>query len=82
MYQALSEDSSNAVTALQSVMDEEPTATQFDDFWAELSTFLEQVNPAVDDHWHEETLQYAYCCVCSASLLGHSRTPSTVVSLR
>ena len=34
----------------------EPTATQFDNFLEELSTFLEEVNPAVDDHWHEETL--------------------------
>ena len=33
-----------------------PKATHFDDFWAELSTFLEEINPAVDDRRHGETL--------------------------
>lgn len=79
MYQALSEDSSSAPTALQRAVDERvakaileieapeiildlrklngsPTAMHFDDFWAELSTFLEEVNPAVDDCRHRETL--------------------------
>lgn len=33
-----------------------PKSTHFDDFWTELSHFLEEVNPAVDDHRHGETL--------------------------
>ena len=33
-----------------------PKATHFDDFWTELSTFLEEINPAVDDRRHGETL--------------------------
>ena len=30
--------------------------SQFDSFWAELSSFLEEINPAVDDRRHGETL--------------------------
>ncbi len=33
-----------------------PESTHFDAFWAELSTFLEETNPAVDDRRHGETL--------------------------
>lgn len=33
-----------------------PKSTLFDDFWLELSAFLEEVNPAVDDRRHGETL--------------------------
>jgi predicted RNA-binding Zn ribbon-like protein len=34
----------------------EEFAALFDDFWAELSAFLEEINPAVDDRRHGETL--------------------------
>ena len=33
-----------------------PTSTHFDDFWAKLSLFLEEVTPAVDDRRHGEVL--------------------------
>ena len=33
-----------------------PKSAHFDEFWAELSRFLEEINPAVDDRRHGETL--------------------------
>ena len=33
-----------------------PKSALFDSFWAELSSFLEEINPAVDDCRHGETL--------------------------
>ena len=41
-----------------------PKSTLFDGFWTELSAFLEEINPAVDDRRHGETLHMpAYSCV-------------------
>ena len=33
-----------------------PNSTMFDKFWGELSTYLEEVTPAVDDRRHGNTL--------------------------
>lgn len=45
-----------------------PKSTHFDEFWAELSAFLEEINPAVDDRRHGETLHMPIAsCVYSAS---------------
>ena len=40
-----------------------PNSTIFDTFWSELQTYLDEINPAVDERRHGETLHmvYAFC---------------------
>lgn len=37
-----------------------PNGTRFDQFWTELQAYLYEINLAVDDRWHGDTLQLPF----------------------
>ena len=47
-----------------------PKSGKFDAFWDELSVYIEELTPAVDDQWHSET-PHVSCYITSPSKAGH-----------